>query len=81
MSTMNISIPTPMKNWVKSQINTGKYAGSSDYIRDLIRKDQTRQEKIEAMQNAINTGLESGIPQDFDLESFKNRMIKSLDVI
>jgi len=79
MSTMNISIPTPMKDWVKTQIDTGKYAGSSDYIRDLIRRDQTRQEKVEAMQNAINIGLESGIPQDFDLESFKKRMINSFN--
>jgi antitoxin ParD1/3/4 len=79
MSTMNISIPEPMKDWVQTQIDTGKYAGNSDYIRDLIRKDQAQHQKIEAMQEAITKGLESGDPQDFDVESFKQRMIKSLN--
>ncbi|MDD5274146.1 MAG: hypothetical protein PHU14_15695 [Methylovulum sp.] len=42
---MNISIPDPMKNWVQSQVETGVYANSSDYMRDLIRKDQERHSK------------------------------------
>ena len=76
---MNISIPEPMKDWVQSQIETGKYAGNSDYIRDLIRKDQARHQKIQAMQEAISKGLESGVAQDFDVDSFKQRMLKILD--
>jgi antitoxin ParD1/3/4 len=77
MSTMNISIPDPMKDWVQTQIDTGKYAGNSDYVRDLIRKDQVQHQKIQAMQEAITKGLESGDPQDFDVESFKQRVIQS----
>ena len=76
---MNISIPEPMKDWVQSQIETGKYAGNSDYIRDLIRKDQARHQKIQAMQEAISKGLESGVAQGFDVDSFKQRMLKTLD--
>jgi len=79
MSTMNISIPDPMKDWVQTQIDTGKYAGNSDYIRDLIRKDQVQYQKIQAMQEAITKGLESGEPGDFDVESFKQRMLKSFN--
>ena len=79
MTTMNISIPDPMKDWVQTQIDTGKYAGNSDYIRDLIRKDQARHQQIQAMQEAITKGLESGVAQDFDVETFKQRMLKSLD--
>ena len=79
MTTMNISIPGPMREWVQIQIDTGKYAGNSDYIRDLIRKDQAQQQKIKAMQEAITKGLESGEAQDFDVESFKQRMIKSIN--
>ena len=79
MTSMNISLPKPMREWVKTQIETGKYAGNSDYVRDLIRKDQVRQQKIEAMQKAITKGLESGVAKDFDMESFKQRMLKNLD--
>ncbi|MGC9386705.1 MAG: type II toxin-antitoxin system ParD family antitoxin [Hydrogenovibrio sp.] len=66
MATMNISLPDPMRDWVKGQIDTGLYANSSDYVRDLIRKDQLRMQNVKALQQAINEGLESGAAQPFD---------------
>jgi antitoxin ParD1/3/4 len=38
---MNVSVPDPMRDWVHSRIESGKYASVSDYVRDLIRKDQS----------------------------------------
>lgn len=61
MSTMNISIPESMKLWVQNQIETGLYANASDYIRDLIRRDQASNEKFAAIQAAITKGIESGV--------------------
>jgi antitoxin ParD1/3/4 len=61
MATMNISVPDPMKDWVQSQVNTGAYANTSDYVRDLIRQDQENRSKLKALQNAITTGIESGV--------------------
>lgn len=61
MATMNVSLPDPMKQWVEHQVSGGKYANASDYVRDLIRRDQTKAEKIQAMQAAIDEGLASGI--------------------
>ena len=61
MATMTISVPDPMKDWVQLQVETGTYANTSDYIRDLIRKDQENRSKITAPQKAITEGLESGI--------------------
>ena len=67
MATMNISVPEPMKDWVQAQVETGVYANSSDYIRDLIRKDQENRTNIAALQKAITEGLESGMsPKSFD---------------
>jgi len=60
MATMNVSLPEPMKDWVEAQSRTGRYANASDYVRDLIRKDQDRAEKIAQMQQLINEGLDSG---------------------
>ena len=40
MASMNISIPDPMREWVLSRVKTGAYAGASDYVRELIRRDQ-----------------------------------------
>lgn len=61
MATMNISVPDPMKDWVQSQVNTGAFANTSDYVRDLIRQDQENRNKIQALQEAITVGLESGV--------------------
>jgi len=60
MATMNVSLPDPMKEWVESRAETGRYANASDYVRDLIRKDQERSDKIAAMQRSVDQGLESG---------------------
>lgn len=63
MATMNISLPDPMKNWISKQIAEGKYSSSSDYVRDLIRRDQEYREKQKALQDAISKGLEYGISE------------------
>lgn len=74
MATMNVSLPEPMKAWVERQANGGRYGNASDYVRDLIRKDQARQAAVEALQSAIGEGLDSGAPQAFDATAFKLRM-------
>lgn len=61
MATMNVSLPDPMKEWVEAQAQTGRYANASDYVRDLIRRDQERIDKIAAMQRYVDDGLASGI--------------------
>lgn len=60
MATMNVSLPDPMKDWVEQQSRGGRYSNASDYVRDLIRRDQERAEKIVRMQQNVTEGLESG---------------------
>ena len=43
MSTMNISLPDMLKAFVDEQIRLRGYGTSSEYVRELIRKDQDRQ--------------------------------------
>lgn len=42
MGTMNISLPDSLKDFVDQQVDHGGYGTSSEYIRELIRKDQDR---------------------------------------
>lgn len=77
MATMNVSLPDPMKSWVESQTETGKYSNSSDYVRDLIRRDQVRAEKIAHMQGLVTEGLESGISKSTP-EDVRKRVKKRL---
>lgn len=40
MTTMNISLPDTLKAFVDQQVNARGYGTSSEYVRELIRKDQ-----------------------------------------
>lgn len=71
MSTMNISLPDPMKAWVEDQARSGRYANSSDYVRDLIRRDRLRSEAIAALQAAADQALASGPAEPLDRAEFK----------
>jgi antitoxin ParD1/3/4 len=42
MSTMNISLPESMKTFVDEQVSQRGYSTSSEYVRELIRRDQER---------------------------------------
>lgn len=42
MSTMNISLPDNLKSFVDEQVTRRGYGTSSEYVRELIRKDQDR---------------------------------------
>lgn len=61
MATMNISLPDAMKGWVEAQSESGKYSNSSDYIRDLIRREQLREEKIARMQALVDEARAGGV--------------------
>jgi len=61
MATMNVSLPDPMKDWVEAQAKSGRYSNASDYVRDLIRRDQERADKLAELQELLTEGLESGV--------------------
>lgn len=61
MATMNISLPDKMKQWVEEQTADGRYANASDYVRDLVRKDQERTRAIARLQAEVDRGRASGI--------------------
>ena len=61
MATMNVSLPETLKAWVEKRVDSGNYGNASDYMRDLIRRDQERARKIAAMQERVDEGLASGI--------------------
>ena len=77
MATMNVSLPDPMKAWVEAQVNGGQYGNASDYVRDLIRRDQQDREQIKAIQAAITKGLESVISDRAMQDILKEARLKA----
>ena len=63
MATMNISLPDQMKAWVEDQARSGRYGNASDVVRDLIRREQVKAEKIAHWQRLVDEGRASGISE------------------
>ena len=61
MATMNVSLPDLMKEWVEEQIKTGHYSNASDYVRDLIRRDQEYHDRRETLVKALIAGENSAV--------------------
>jgi len=69
-----ITLTDQQDGWIKSQIDAGYYTNDSEFIRDLIRRDQERSAEIEAIRAALIDGENSGEPRAFTVAAFKQRM-------
>lgn len=74
MSTMNVSLPLQLKAWVEHHAASGMYSNTSDYVRDLILRDQVRDTARAALQSEVDAGISSGPAEEFDPDAFKTRM-------
>lgn len=68
----SISFTPPQDDWIKSQIASGKYTSDSEVIRDLIRRQQERENKFESLKAAIQDGIESGVSSKTIPQIMKN---------
>jgi antitoxin ParD1/3/4 len=58
-STMNIALPEPMRAYVAERVSGGHYGNTSEYVRELIRRDQRDQERLR-LRALVEEGLASG---------------------
>ena len=69
-----ITLTDKQDGWIKAQIEAGHYTNDSEYIRDLIRREQERNANTEAIRAALIEGEVSGEPKSFDIAAFKQKM-------
>lgn len=58
MARLQVSLPDEMRVWIAAQVESGEYADTSNYIRDLVRYDQREREAIRL---ALIEGEKSGV--------------------
>lgn len=68
MMRKTITIPDAMEEWVKTQINSGRYGNDSEYFRDLIRRDQEKRLAEQELRLLIDEGLNSGVSENSVLD-------------
>lgn len=61
MAQMNISVPDKLKSWAESRVADGRYSSTSDFVRDLLRRDQDEEAKRLLLIAEIEKGLASPI--------------------
>jgi antitoxin ParD1/3/4 len=44
-TTMNVSLPAPVRRWIADRVSEGGYGSTSEYVRELVRKDQVAAER------------------------------------
>ena len=58
-----ITLTEKQDAWIKAQIAAGEFTNDSEYIRDLVRRDQEQNAKYKALKAAVEDGLNSGVSE------------------
>jgi antitoxin ParD1/3/4 len=56
-----ITFTEQQDQWIKAKIAAGQFTNDSEYIRDLVRRDQEKNAEIEAIRAALIEGEQSGM--------------------
>lgn len=71
MHRKTITLTEQQDDWVKGQVESGHFATDSEYIRDLIRRDQQVMERLATLREALAQGESSGKPKPLDISAIK----------
>ena len=66
----SITLGNHFDDFVKSRISAGRYKNASEVIRAGLRLLEEEENKVAALKQAIQEGIDSGIVEDFDPEQF-----------
>ena len=56
---MSFALPEVMRSYIDERVKSGSYGNTSEYLRDLIRRDQEAQ-AAKRLRELIEEGLNSG---------------------
>jgi len=70
----SITLGNHFENFVQSRISVGRYKNVSEVIRAGLRLLEEEENKVVALKQAIQEGIESGIEEDFDPEQFLQKL-------
>jgi antitoxin ParD1/3/4 len=69
-TTLNVSLPEPLNDYVQERVSEGIYSNPSDYVRSLIRDDM-RQSARRRLETLLLEGINSGDPKPIDWEAIR----------
>jgi antitoxin ParD1/3/4 len=60
MTTMNVSLPDELRSFVDAQVSEGNYGSTSEYVRELIRRDHDRRQLRAALLEGARAPVTAG---------------------
>lgn len=76
-TSLNISLPEALKEFVQERVAEKAYSNPSDYVRALIREDQKRRAE-EKLEQLLIEGLESGPASEYDSDAIRREVRRRL---
>lgn len=77
-NTMSFALPEALREYVDQRVRSGQYGNTSEYLRELIRRDQEEQAK-KRLRELIEEGLSSGPGQALTPKRTKQLKKQALD--
>lgn len=56
MASINVSLSDEMRRWIEGRVESGDYHNASEYMRDLIRRDQDARARMERLRAHLAVG-------------------------
>ena len=70
----SISIGSHFDSFIQNQIETGRYASTSEVIRAGLRLLEQEEEKLKVLKQALIDGERSGFVEDFNPQEFQAKL-------
>lgn len=75
MTSLNISLPQSLKDFVEDQVLSHGFSTPSEYVRALIRDEQKRR-AAQRLETLLLEGLESGEPIEISPEFWERKRVE-----
>lgn len=77
-NTMSFALPESMREYIDARVRDGNYGNTSEYLRELIRRDQDQQ-AAQRLRELIADGLASGEGRPLTDEVIADLRAQALD--
>lgn len=77
-TTMSFALPESMRAYIDERVRQGAYGNTSEYIRELVRRDQAEQASLR-LRTLIAEGMASGPGRALDDDLIAELRTQALD--
>lgn len=74
MKTTSVALGPHFEDFIQASILSGRYNNASEVVRSGLRLLEIEEQKLAAIRSAIQEGIDSGIAEDFNPDTFLNTM-------